>query len=95
MQTFQKNFVIKISGNFYKNPKLLYIWKVICGAIFLKLTCEEIVSAFRIFLINEKANIEPEIQDAFQNSVNYLNSFFLNENAPFNPIFMTFMTLLL
>ena len=54
IRTFQKNFVNKISGNFQKNPKLLYIWKVICGAIFLNLSSVDIMASFRIFLMEQR-----------------------------------------
>ena len=73
LRTLQKNLVQKVCGDFYKNPKLLFVWKVICDAIFLKLTSEDVIATFQIFLIEQKNFLAREIQEKFQNFLNYLD----------------------
>ena len=85
IRTFQKNFIKKVSGDFYSNPQLLYIWKVLCGSIFLNLKSVEIKAELRLFFSNEKNKLEENLQNLFQNFVDYLNKYFLNQNAIFSP----------
>jgi hypothetical protein len=41
-------------------------------------------------LINQKKVLEPEILDSYQNFLNYLDIFFLNPNAIFDPSLFNF-----
>ena len=77
--------ISKFCGDFYSNPQLLYIWKVLCGSIFLNLKSVEIKAELRLFFSNEKNKLEENLQNLFQNFVDYLNKYFLNQNAIFSP----------
>ena len=92
IRTFQKIFIKKVSGDFYSNPQLLYIWKVLCGSIFLNLKSVEIKAELRLFFSNEKNKLEENLQNLFQNFVDYLNKYFLNQNAIFSPENFDFLT---
>ena len=50
LRAIQKNFKSKVSGIFYQNPDLLYIWRVLSGSLFLNLCDENILNEIITFL---------------------------------------------
>ena len=50
LRAIQKNFKSKVSGIFYQNPDLLYIWRVLSGSLFLNL-CDENIDYYNSILM--------------------------------------------
>ena len=89
IRTFQKNYVKKVSGDFHAHPILLYVWKVLCGSIFIDLKNVEIISELRIFFLNQKEKLDENLKNSFQVFLDYLDKFFRSD-AIFNPSLFDF-----
>ena len=85
LRAIQKNFKSKVSGIFYQNPDLLYIWRVLSGSLFLNLCDENILNEIITFLNGCDFLIDDIYRAGFLEFKHYLIKYYLSPGSPFNP----------
>ena len=85
LRAVQKQLKSKVSGNFFEDETLTYIWRVISGSIFLNLCDDQILKEIVDFLYGSVFMIPEQYKTGYLNFVNYLVKFYFSESSPFNP----------
>ena len=84
----------KVDSNFFKVPLLKKIWYILAGSIFLPLENNEILQILRTYLKSETKNLPASLKNGFKNFILYLDKFYFNACAPFNPGFYPYYDLI-
>ena len=82
LRAIQKNYKLKVSGIFYKNPDLLYIWRVLSGSLFLNLCDENILNEIITFLNGCDFLIDDIYRAGFLEFKHYLIKYYLSRGSP-------------
>ena len=81
----EKNFKSKVSGTYFLNPDLLYIWRVLSGWIFFNLCDENILNVIITFLHDCHFLIDENLRPGFSEFKNYLLKYYFSAASPSNP----------